>query len=291
MKEFLLNTVALVILLGVMPSAGFCFSPAPTRPTPEDTCARFRGNTDPASSLNIVFVSYGYRGDNATFNENAKLLANNLMIKNPFRGAKINFYTLYRPSDSGVFCFSLDRLWTCGGSENNIRAITKNTCGLENSQQVVISGEPSGTGKGSSDFQSVTTVAFHRGGAEDIFVHEFGHSFGKLSDEYVDPKLEAINGKIQLNCRRGASAASGCAGWKDLIDAKVPGVGCYQGCVAGFGAWRSSQYSMMRDAYGDFNPVSQRYLCCELSRITKQTPPACTIFNQVGKGLKNVCGL
>lgn len=82
-----------------------------------------------------------------------------------------------------------------------------------------------------------------------VVVHEFGHSFGALADEYstdsyddpyyfsdVEPWERNITTKVDFDGK-----------WKYMIDSGVPGVGLFEG--AGYqskGVWRPSEDCRMR---------------------------------------------
>ncbi len=85
--------------------------------------------------------------------------------------------------------------------------------------------------------------------AKIILVHELGHSFGNLADEYVYSDDYDI-GEIDLaNC-----AEEGCEKWKDVSE------GCYQGCTYS-NLYRSvKKDSMMLDLFPEFNLVCKNQI-------------------------------
>ena len=115
---------------------------------------------------------------------------------------------------------------------------------------------------GGGIYNSYTLTTAHHPKFLPVVVHEFGHSFGALADEYdydsyddpyyfptVEPWEQNITTKFDFASK-----------WKDMIDARVPGVGLHEG--AGYqskGVWRACPDCRMRtnDAAG-FCPVCQR---------------------------------
>lgn len=77
-------------------------------------------------------------------------------------------------------------------------------------------------------------------------VHELGHSFGGLSDEYVYEGYD-IGAIDSVNC------AASCDSWGDLSDE------CYEGCTYS-SLYRSTEDSIMRSLIPEFNLVSEVHL-------------------------------
>lgn len=86
-----------------------------------------------------------------------------------------------------------------------------------------------------------------------LFLHEFGHSFGKLADEYVEPQLG--NWPRQPNCAPNAETAREWWGG-------VPGTAFYDGCSYTETNVRPTSNSIMRDhrvledGYGEVNKAA-----------------------------------
>lgn len=115
---------------------------------------------------------------------------------------------------------------------------------------------------GGGIYNSYTLTTAHHAKFPPVVVHEFGHSFGALADEYdydsyddpyyfadIEPWEQNITTKHSFSLK-----------WQDMIEAGVPGVGLVEG--AGYqskGVWRASEDCRMRtnDAAG-FCPVCQR---------------------------------
>jgi len=95
-----------------------------------------------------------------------------------------------------------------------------------------------------------------------VVVHEFGHSFAGLADEYAYenepiPMYPADTEPWEQNITTKVDFAGK---WQDMMDEKTPGVGLYEG--AGYclnGVYRPSNDCRMRtNEYPEFCPVCQR---------------------------------
>lgn len=82
-----------------------------------------------------------------------------------------------------------------------------------------------------------------------VVVHELGHSFAGLADEYVESgKIAATSSVIaSVNC----DVSSTCSKWNS-----VPGTGCYGGCMYQNAFYRSVSNGIMRNVSIDFGVVN-----------------------------------
>jgi hypothetical protein len=86
-----------------------------------------------------------------------------------------------------------------------------------------------------------------------VLIHEFGHSFGDLADEYVD---EAYYSQVDFNANHYANCDyTPCVSWKGMDNTS-----CYQGCSLRR-YYRPTQESVMRSLDSStFGPVNEREL-------------------------------
>ncbi|MEM6566931.1 MAG: M64 family metallopeptidase [Planctomycetota bacterium] len=90
-------------------------------------------------------------------------------------------------------------------------------------------------------------------------IHEFGHSFGRLSDEYSTETHK--RGPVKANVNVTDTEDPEEAPWKHWIDAKVPGVGMYQGAAGqARGAWRPTANGCVMASGEFFCPVCREQL-------------------------------
>ena len=90
-------------------------------------------------------------------------------------------------------------------------------------------------------------------------LHEFGHSFGRLSDEYSSETHKRGPTKANVNVTDNPDPDR--APWKHFIDAKVPGVDMYQGADGrARGAWRPTANGCIMGAGEFYCPVCREQL-------------------------------
>ncbi|MDO8537715.1 MAG: hypothetical protein Q7S21_02420, partial [archaeon] len=85
-------------------------------------------------------------------------------------------------------------------------------------------------------------------------LHEFGHDFGKLADEYVEPKIG--NYPRSPNCAPDISTAQ--SWWGGIV-----GAGTFYGCSYVESNIRPTKNSIMRSHYvlkDDYGPVNSKEL-------------------------------
>ena len=99
-----------------------------------------------------------------------------------------------------------------------------------------------------------------------LLLHEFGHSFGKLSDEYVEEgkggSAEYDVDKYSINCASSPTAAK--TKW-----GSVPGTGQFEGCEYTTRFFRPTFNSIMRSHYifeDDYGPVNEAVLEALISK-------------------------
>ncbi len=100
-------------------------------------------------------------------------------------------------------------------------------------------------------------VAAIGGRADDTLVHEWGHAFGSLSDEYST--FTGHRGSPRDTINVSTSDDEQKAPWRHFIDAGVPGVGTYRGADGRIkGAWKPTSGGCTMEHGTVFCPV-----CCE----------------------------
>ncbi|PIZ57134.1 hypothetical protein COY28_00305 [Candidatus Woesearchaeota archaeon CG_4_10_14_0_2_um_filter_57_5] len=105
-----------------------------------------------------------------------------------------------------------------------------------------------------------TLVSLNAADDKAIFIHEFGHAFGELGDEYVDERYYSaarIDPLDYPNCDRAP-----CARWSGMN-----ATGCYSGCMLGAYS-RPTADSVMRSPYRttDFGAFNEQELMQHLAR-------------------------
>ncbi len=227
--------------------------------------------------IDIAILAEGYTADEADiFYRDAQASVDALFAHEPFASMqdRFNIVAVAAPStDSGV---SVPR-------ENNWRRTTVNshfdtfysdryltTLHLFQMHDV-LSGVPyehiivlanSDTYGGGGIFNSYTLTAAHHDAFAPVVVHEFGHGFGGLTDEYAydDQYVEYYYPDIEPWEQNITTQADFSKKWKDLYDQGIVGLvegGGYQTK----GVWRPQEDCRMRtNAAPAFCPVCQRAL-------------------------------
>lgn len=210
-----------------------------------NSCIQLVHNGNPDNKLDLIFVGDDYDNEMDKFAEDIEVFINGLLNYEPFNSQrdKINFYKVDNTEDLGCFygCGGMDRLICCDNLKIDQIAID---CPYDYAIIIVNNDSYGGSG-------GVNAVSYRVD--YKVMVHEFGHSFGGLMDEY------SYGGKSE-SYASGPNCASSllCTEWSDLNN--LEGVGCFEGCT--YDNWYRSKQSdsIMLDLNGDFNPVGERHL-------------------------------
>ena len=256
----------------------------------------------PDNRIDIVFVGDGYTaGEQAQFHADVDGIVNSLYQYEPFTSYQ-NYFRITKveviSNESGVDNdptqgidrdTALDMGYWCGGTEralcvNVSKAYTAAAAAPQIDQVIAVanSSKYGGVGYPSND---LGTVSGQNSAAADIAIHELGHSFGDLADEYTyggpttytGPELTPWDVSIldrteQLDQERK---------WFRWMDANMAGfdgpVSTYEGGnYSQFGVYRPSNNSMMRSLGRPFNLVSaerlMRQIYKDVSPIDDGTP-------------------
>ncbi len=197
--------------------------------------------------LDIVFLADSYSLDK--FAEDVNRYVNNVFLATePFKSGmeKVNFYRV--DDDNELGCSAKDYL-IC--DEFLVQQVAVNCPNdyifvLHDRNKIIDTTQPLRS-------SSIGNVAYINT-ADEAFVaiHEFGHIFAKLADEYVDDSFYAnFDAKDTPNCDDNR-----CRKW-----AAVDATGCFRGCTtAAF--FRATDNSIMRDFYKskEFGPVNEKVI-------------------------------
>jgi hypothetical protein len=106
------------------------------------------------------------------------------------------------------------------------------------------------------------------GGREvKTIIHEFGHSFGRLSDEYETQQSHG-QGEVRDGINVAASDDPKAVPWAHWIEAKHPGVGVYEGAAGRVrGAWRPTATGCVMSSTEEFCVVCQEALVLRIYSI------------------------
>jgi hypothetical protein len=214
-----------------------------------DRCITLVNNGDPSTKLDVLYIGDDYtQADLITFANDVTRFKNGLLSYEPFasQSNKINFYRIDNINDLGCS-------YNCAGGQSiccDMPKINQESVYCPHDQIIVIVNNNQ---YGGYAYFNIGPAYSYRGDSK-VGVHEFGHSFGGLHDEYSFGRTSGSTPENRANC----AWDNVCSEWSDLIG--VEGVGCFQTC--GYTDWyRPIQYNtMMLDLGGDFNPVGKRAL-------------------------------
>jgi hypothetical protein len=154
---------------------------------------------DPHTSVDIAFIAEGYRADEMDkFHEDVKMMAAALFSEKPFTDYKdrFNIWAVDAVSqDSGTdvpgegtyantalnssfYTFGLDRYLTT----QDIKSVNDYAAVVPHDAIVVLINSPRYGGGGVYNYYSGTTAGNKL--SQMVFIHEFGHGFAGLADEY-----------------------------------------------------------------------------------------------------------
>lgn len=247
------------------------------KPASAVPCEYIHHAGDPHDCIDVVIIAEGYTASEIDiFRADAQATVQALFAHEPFgsmRGRMNYLAVMPQAKDSGVSIprvgewkqtplsanfdtFYVERYLTT----QNIFALHDLLDGLPYEHIIILANTD--TYGGGGIYNSYTLTTAHHPMFKPVVVHEFGHSFGALADEYAYageedpyyfPDCEPWEQNITTKCDFHSK-------WQDMIDAGVKGIGLFEG--AGYqpkGVWRPVEDCRMRtNQAGGFCPVCQR---------------------------------
>jgi hypothetical protein len=238
---------------------------------------------DPANRVNVVVVGDGYTAPGLpTYALHADDVVTNFFNEDPFDdyGSYFNVYRVDVISnesgvdepDQGIMKdTALDMTFNCSGIRRllciNVGAALQAANNAPARDQVLAlanSTRYGGAGYSSSD---LGTLAGNNGSAVEIALHEFGHSFADLADEYdyggpatyTGPERPEANVSILTEATMAAQQTK----WAAWLDA--PAVGTFEGAqYSEFGIYRPTGNSKMRALNQPFDPINVEQIILEI---------------------------
>lgn len=247
----------------------------PLVPSGAPTRVLHKGTLD--NCIDVAVVAEGYTADEAeTFYADAATAVESILAHEPFGSMKdcFNFIAVALPSeDSGVSVpqkgewkssplsshfntFYMDRYLTT----LHLKDMHDALAGIPYEHIIVLANTDYYGGGGIYNSYTLTTA--HHAMFRPVVVHEFGHSFGALADEYyyddmysewyfsdVEPWEKNLTTKVDFESK-----------WKDMLLTGVPGVDLLEGGgYSSKGVWRpAADCRMHTNSCGAFCPVCQR---------------------------------
>lgn len=245
-------------------------------------------NGDPAKKVDIVFLAEGYTADEVVkYKRDVQKYVNALFSYEPFKSNKNNFniHVVVSISDESGTDIPGDSIWKNTILNSNFytfgteRYLTtqdfktvRDVAALAPYDQIYILTNTSKYG-GGGIYNFYNLCVSDHSAASKVFVHEFGHGFGGLADEYwtsdvavddyyptdIEPADPNITTMVDFNSK-----------WADMVSDKTPvptpqtndyinTVGVFEG--GGYvekGVYRPQQNCMMRALSHPFCKVCQR---------------------------------
>jgi IgA Peptidase M64/Peptidase M64 N-terminus len=174
---------------------------------------RIYGKGDPNTSVDLAFIAEGYRADEmGKFREDVKKMADVLFSEPPFSEFKerFNIWAVEAVSqdsgtdvpgeriyantalNSGFYTFNIDRYLTT----RDIKAVNDYAAAVPHDNIIVLINSTRYGGGGVYNYYSGTTTGHPL--SPKVFMHEFGHGFAGLADEYYSSSV-AYNEFYPLN--------------------------------------------------------------------------------------------
>lgn len=170
--------------------------------------SRIYGTGEPASCVDLAFVAEGYRPDEMEkFRNDVKKLADVLIAEPPFNeyAGKINIWAVEAVSEesgtdipgeriyvntalnSSFYTFGTDRYLTT----TDIKAVNDYASVVPHDNIIVLINSKRYGGGGVYNYYSGTTAGHSL--SPIVFIHEFGHGFAGLADEYYTSEVAYSN--------------------------------------------------------------------------------------------------
>ncbi|MDP9089328.1 MAG: M64 family metallopeptidase [Pseudomonadota bacterium] len=193
----------------------------------------------PSQKVDIVIIGDGYiAAEHMKFEDDASRATEYLFSANPFKENResFNVRSVFLPSEDSGITSPLDGIWkrTALASTYNSRGIERrieplNIDGLRDAAAIVpydyiIVITNTKRYGGAAEFRQYSIGAIDSAWSKYLIVHEFGHNFAGLADEYFTladcnrAKMEAEPWKPNIT----ASTERASLKWGDLVSADVP---------------------------------------------------------------------
>jgi hypothetical protein len=257
-------------------------------------------NGDPATKVDILILSDGYkRSERMIFHKDVKRFVDDLFATEPFKSRKSDFNVraIDIPSVESGISNPRKNVWRdnpLGLSYNSFDSdryvLTMDNIAVRDIaaqapyDAVIIVNNDDKYG-GGGIFNLYATVGAHTGPAAYVFVHEFGHSFAGLADEYytsdvayeefqpVDVEPWEVNATVQTT-RKNLK-------WNHLVDADTPIITPWNKAAYDSASYAYQQVRRAKLATGA-GEADMDALFAEIKAITKPMLEGEKYFGKVG---------
>lgn len=199
---------------------------------------------DPSEKIDLVFLGYGYSNKTFFADDVNDYTSNYLFQTEPFLSNKDKF-NVWMVDDGEPECTITSYVMCESYSVNKLAS------NCPNDYVFVLIDKKRTTDRVRSSSIS-NTAKINTRDNRLVLLHEFGHSFAKLADEYTDSYYESwFDAKNYPNCDY-----DGCSKWSSVL-----GTDCIKGCSTG-DFYRSVDISIMRnyDLAGTFGVLNEEVI-------------------------------
>ncbi len=258
------------------------FDPAEMRGIVPAPVTTILNNGSPANRVDLVFVGDGYQaGQMTAYGTHVNSALTALFNQEPFKTYK-PLFNAHRvtvvSTDSGVDNdptqginrnTALDMLFWCGGTERllcvNVSKAYDYALNAPDVDQVFAVANSTKYGGAGYPTNDLGTYSGGNGSSAEIAIHELGHSFGDLADEYDYGGPTTYTGaerpEPNATIRTATQIANLQTKWWRWLNEDFPTfdglVSAFEGCYySELGVYRPSTNSKMRNLGRPFNPIS-----------------------------------
>lgn len=249
------------------------------RPVP-DSGAHYQyilQNGSAKECIDVAILAEGYTLEEMdTFYADARRAVDSILSHEPFgkMADRFNFIAVGAPSEDSGVSVPRDGIW-CNTVVNShfdtfyterylttlhLKQLHDVLAGLPYEHIIILANTD--TYGGGGIFNSYTLTTAHHPLFEPVVVHEFGHSFGGLADEYYydDQYVNYYYPDVEPWEQNITTKADFASKWKDMVEAGSAGL-IEGGGYMSKGVWRGAETCRMKDnVAGSFCPVCQRAL-------------------------------
>jgi hypothetical protein len=193
---------------------------------------------DPSEKVDLLLLGDGYTaGEMEKWHRDAKRLADMLFATSPFKERRADFNVwavdtpaddsgVSRPSDGAWRRSALGASYDAFGSERYVLSMDNERLRRAASaapyefMEIVVNDRKYG---GGGIHNLYATVAADNAFTPYVFVHEFGHHFAGLADEYYTSAVAYVAGSVMIEpSEPNVTADPQAAKWRDLVAAGTP---------------------------------------------------------------------
>ena len=248
----------------------------PSPPSPVSNSTTIENNGPSANRIDLVMLGDGYTSaEIGTYSTHVANLLNPFFAFLPLDEYR-SFFNIHRVDvisnqsgvdgdpnqgdlkdtalDSGYWCSGIERLLCVDPAKAQAEAAF-----APDVDQILVLANSTKYGGAGYPQQNLGTVAGNNGSAVDVAVHEFGHSFGDLADEYDYADNTTYTGgepaEINVSTLTAAEMATAQTKWHRWLD--LANVDTFEGAKYNqFGIYRPTDNSLMRSLGRPFEEVN-----------------------------------